>query len=77
MFLGKSREILEMEAQAQAEGYVEGTKDYHDRLVYLKVMRCQEKLGVECSVCNRLMFCPLTQELYQIRSEKANKGPKK
>ena len=70
----KTRAVQEMEAQALAEGYVEGSKEFQERLVYLKVQMCQQRLGVECSVCNHLMFCKLSQELYRIRSEKDSKG---
>jgi hypothetical protein len=62
-----SRILVTLQAQAEAEGFEPGTKAFADRLLALKVAKCQEMRGLySCAVCKHLEYCDLAKEFSQI-----------
>jgi hypothetical protein len=75
----KTQIIEELEQQVIAEGFRRGTEEFENRMVYLKVQKCQEMLNTTCSECDYQFMCPLTERLHKItllrkEKEKAKKN---
>lgn len=63
----KSRIIEQLEFQVEVEGFQPGSAAFAERLVALRVAKCQEMRGLEsCSRCPVLDECALAREFRQI-----------
>lgn len=64
------RLLDEIVEQAEAEGLRKGTQQYEDRLVGLKVEKCQEMRGVTCSVCPLQNSCELVTKFHKLNLQR-------
>lgn len=59
--------VDEMKEQIKLEGIKEGDRAFNERLIALKVERCQEIKNTSCSACPHLDWCGIAQEFRKIQ----------
>jgi hypothetical protein len=64
-------------AQAEAEGFIKDTETFNDRLIILKVNKCQEMLNNACAECPHNFFCDMLTKATQVKLKLKQLGVKK